>query len=54
MRCVYLSTIPACAQGSDPFLGALATEFNGAINYGFSDYLGPVAPIVGSKLGNQF
>jgi hypothetical protein len=50
---MHLSTIPAC-QGPDPFLGVLATAFNGAINYGFIDYLGPVAPIVGSKLGNQF
>ena len=45
---------PSCAIGLDPFLSALANVFSGAVNYGFGDFLGPVAPIVESKLGNQF
>ena len=45
---------PSCAAGPELFLGTLANVFSGAVNYGFGDYLGPVAPIVESKLGNQF
>jgi len=45
---------PNCAAGPDLFLGALASVFDGAVNHGFGDYLGPVAPIAEHKLGDQF
>ena len=45
---------PNCAAGPDLLLSALATVFNGALNYGFGDYLGPVAQIAERKVGNRF
>jgi len=45
---------PSCALGLEFFLGALANVFSGAANYGFGNYLGPLAPIAEGKLGTQF
>ena len=45
---------PDCASGPNIFIDALVRGFKEGVNYGLSDYLGPAAPIVGEKLGDEF
>jgi len=45
---------PDCASGPNVFVDALVSGFKAGVSYGLSDYLGPAAPIVGDKLGDEF